>query len=1004
MNRASAGGPSTSPGVELPATNSTVPVSACFGVKEGVFCGMIGRQVSHYRIEEELGRGGMGVVYLALDTRLDRRVALKFLPANLSADSNARTRFVQEAKAASALHHPAICSVHDIGESEDGRTFMVMPFYQGDTVEELLGEGGITVSAAQTMAAQVADGLAAAHNAGIVHRDIKPANLIVTENGRVTILDFGVAKFGIGPDLTKDGSTVGTTSYMSPEQARGEEATEKSDLWSLGVVLFEMLSGQKPFGGGYEAAVAYAIVNQDPLPLSGSLPAGLVDLVTSLLQKNPADRPSSASVVRDLLTGPTGPPATQKQEPLITPRMALVSGVILILTLAIVLVTRFVGTEPEVVPLDAIVVFPFDVQAGPDVAYLNRGMVSMLSPMIDGVGGIRAIDPKAVLGLVEQREDALIDPTEGQEIAQRFGARHYLLGSLTRVGTALQLSTSLYSADGDLVAEDLRTMPTVDGVLEAAGGLLNHFLPNLVDLTGPGLTATALGTTESYPAMKAYLLAEDAYRAGRFGEARDQTKEALGHDSTFAAAWYLGANARAWDGLPDTREFRQGSLRHVGRAPRRLRLLIEARASTAGYQEQFRLLRLVLAAYPDDLDATGFIADQTYHSNPWYGKPASAGIPGFYKMLEFDPDNGEYLAHLGALLYRDRRFGELDSLYQGFVSRDDVPQAGVLSHLRNLNLDREATLGTLRGDWEILLQTHDSGAMRALAQRELEDAGPNAPFELRVFAESTGGLTGNRRALQAALNEWKSVDPAKASLWLANWVANLTYLPASADSLAAIKAELAGVLAVVEPPALADERLEETLGFPQYPGAARDAVSYTRARLAERLGDLPGLRSEWAGFRDVLDPPALTQNLTHELEARVLLAEGSLRLALAALERIEHRFGWMATAASPNHNGFRARFLRARILLELGDYEEAIRWSQSVHDGFYWVLPELLPLTYRLEAEAYLRLEDWGNAAERYQRFIELWKDADDDLQPQVQEARRRLDQVLGRMASEPGA
>ncbi len=361
---------------------------------------MIGKRISHYLVEAELGRGGMGVVYLATDSRLDRKVALKFLPNHLSSDSAARARFVQEAKAASALHHRSICSIHDIGESEDGRTFLVMPFYSGRTVEQLLEGGALEVEQARAVAQRVAEGLAAAHDAGIVHRDIKAANVIAAEDGRVTILDFGVAKFGAGEDLTKDGSTVGTTAYMSPEQARGEEATEKSDLWSLGVLLYEMLSGERPFGGGYEAAVGYSIVNEAHPALPDSTPDDLAALVDSLLLKDAEARPVSAAAVSQLLLAMGESPRDEKPEPLISPFMAKVSVAVFLVAITAFLVTRLAPSGAATTePLDAIVVLPFDVQAGPQLAYLERGMVSMLSPMIDGIAGMRAVDPKAVLGL-----------------------------------------------------------------------------------------------------------------------------------------------------------------------------------------------------------------------------------------------------------------------------------------------------------------------------------------------------------------------------------------------------------------------------------------------------------------------------------------------------------------------------------------------------------------------------------------------------------------------------
>ncbi len=215
----------------------------------------------------------MGVVYLAEDTRLKRTVALKFLPLHLNTDEEAKQRFVQEAQSASALNHPNICTIHEIGQAETapgesgGQMFIAMAHYSGETLKEKLGQGPVPVAEAVRISQQISDGLAAAHEHGIVHRDIKPANIIVTEDGRAVILDFGLAKLTGAVDLTQTGSTLGTIAYMSPEQVRGESLDPRTDLWSLGVCLFEMLTNSRPFKGDYDQAIAYSILNEEPPPV-----------------------------------------------------------------------------------------------------------------------------------------------------------------------------------------------------------------------------------------------------------------------------------------------------------------------------------------------------------------------------------------------------------------------------------------------------------------------------------------------------------------------------------------------------------------------------------------------------------------------------------------------------------------------------------------------------------------------------------------------------------------
>ncbi len=202
-------------------------------------------QLGPYRIVSQLGQGGMGVVYQAHDPRLDRHVAIKLLPPNLTRDEIAKQRFLQEAKAASALDHPNICTIFEINETGDGQLYLVMARYEGETLKERISKGPLSLNDAIDIATQVGNGLAKAHAAGIVHRDIKPANLMVTADGTVKILDFGLAKLTGTEGMTQTGTTVGTVAYMSPEQAKGQEVDHRTDIWSLGVVLYEMLAGQR---------------------------------------------------------------------------------------------------------------------------------------------------------------------------------------------------------------------------------------------------------------------------------------------------------------------------------------------------------------------------------------------------------------------------------------------------------------------------------------------------------------------------------------------------------------------------------------------------------------------------------------------------------------------------------------------------------------------------------------------------------------------------------------
>ncbi len=261
---------------------------------------MIGQTFLHYRILEKLGEGGMGVVYLAEDTKLKRQVAIKFLPHHVSANEEERKRFEIEAQAAAALNHPNIATIYAIEES-DGDAFIVMEFIDGIELKDKIKSGPVPIKEAINIAIQITEGLGAAHKKGIIHRDIKSQNIMITDDGKVKIMDFGLAKISGGSQVTKIGTTVGTIAYMSPEQARGKEVDHRTDIWSFGVVLYEMLTGQLPFNGEYEQAIIYSILNEEVKTYSDNPPSPIQKIINDSLKKDPGKRYLQVSdIIKDL--------------------------------------------------------------------------------------------------------------------------------------------------------------------------------------------------------------------------------------------------------------------------------------------------------------------------------------------------------------------------------------------------------------------------------------------------------------------------------------------------------------------------------------------------------------------------------------------------------------------------------------------------------------------------------------------------------------------------------
>ena len=514
---------------------------------------MIGTVVSHYEILSEIGSGGMGTVYKARDTRLDRLVALKFLPSEWSRDETARERFSREAKAASAIDHPHICTVYDIGETEDGRMYIAMAYYPGQTLTERIVQGALPVETALTVAIQAAEALAAAHEAGIVHRDIKPANILLDSRQQVKLVDFGLAKLAGGAGVTRVGVAIGTPAYMSPEQAEGRQVTQETDLWSLGVVFYEMLAGLRAFSGDSDHAVMYAVVHHQPTPLSevrSELADELIEVVDRCLEKDPKKRyPSAKALLQDLRRvrgdslpseGPTvsirSASAIRRRLPRLT-AAAVVAAVLMVV--GAVVLDRFHNQRFSDLPEEkTLVVLPFShSESSPAAAALCEGLVDQLTQSLSGMR--RFQDELTVIPATTVRTQRISEP---KAALVAFGATLAVHGTVEpEEGGVLRILLELVDTRAGRSVRR-RTVPWIVGHGQTLQNRLVTALAEMLEfeLDEPTRTAIATGGTMDREAQSLYMQAlgemELDPTVDTLQRAADLLRRALEYDSNFTLA------------------------------------------------------------------------------------------------------------------------------------------------------------------------------------------------------------------------------------------------------------------------------------------------------------------------------------------------------------------------------------------------------------------------------------------------------------------------------------
>ncbi len=493
---------------------------------------MIGKTILHYKILEMLGEGGMGVVYLAEDTRLERKVAIKFLPKLISSDSEEITRFRIEAKAAAALNHPNIATIYAIEEADD-QVFLSMEYIEGVELKDKISSSDERLPTKDIInyATQIAEGLEAAHNKGIVHRDIKSQNIMITDTGKVKIMDFGLAKIKGGSQLTKIGTTVGTLAYMSPEQTRGEDVDQRTDIWSFGVVLYEMLTRQMPFRGDYDQAIIYSIMNEEP-QIEGIDPEWR-SMITKLLTKNVVERYQGAEeIIEDLKVISGG---GKVKRPLRLSNLALaVAGIALILfAIVFYLFMPLNKKSDNTKTFTTIAVLPFlDMSPNKDQEYFSDGLSEELLNML-------AKNPKL---RVTSRTSAFYfkgKDVDLKTIAKKLNVKHILEGSVRKSGNELRITADLVNVETDATLWSNIYNGTLNNIFALQDSISSSVVKAL------NITLLGKDTVKQYretnpDAYNAYLLGNyflDARGKENYEKAIDYYKKAISIDPKYAQAW-----------------------------------------------------------------------------------------------------------------------------------------------------------------------------------------------------------------------------------------------------------------------------------------------------------------------------------------------------------------------------------------------------------------------------------------------------------------------------------
>jgi serine/threonine protein kinase/tetratricopeptide (TPR) repeat protein len=939
-----------------------------------------GQTFSHYRILEKLGSGGMGVVYKAEDVRLHRFVALKFLPDGIARDPRALDRFLREARAASALNHPNICTIHEV-EEHNRQPVIVMELLEGQNLHQRIRQGLIPAEEMVDIGIQTADALEAAHAQGIIHRDIKPANIFLTPRGHAKVLDFGLAKAApvpgdiaggtAGDTLTMDeqatsaGSVMGTVWYMSPEQIRAKPLDARSDLFSLGVVLYEMATGTLPFRGESSGVVFDSILNRDPVPpirLNPDLPQGLERIIDKCLEKDRTLRYQHASEVRADLQRLKRDATRQTGSGRVTARAAPVQRWKVVVPVAaavaalIVAGYSYLRRTPKLTDKDTIVLADFVNTTGDAVfdGTLRQGLAVQLeqSPFLSLISDERI---QKTLGLMGRPLDTPLTPPIAREICERTGSAAVLEGSIGPIGSQFVLGLSARNCrSGAILDVEQVQAARKEDVLAALSQVASKFRirvgESLATIQGHD-TPLAEATTPSLEALKAYSAAVKAnLSTGAAATALPLFKRAVEIDPKFAIAhaylgllyMSIGESALAVESTTKAYQLRE-------RVSDREKYFITGYYEfqvTGNLEKARKTCEEWTRAYPREMPPHGFLAAMLY---PTFGQYEKA-VEEARIVVELDPEfpigyyqlafNLTYLGRLeeagGVLEHAAARKLEIPELLMlrydiAFIKGD---QAG---------MDREAALSRGRSDVEDWV-----------AQREA--------FVLTYSGRLQEASTTSRRAVDLARQTSQAGKAALYKAGAAVWEAFFGNAPAARQN----------ALAALE---FANDRDVE------YGAAFALALAGDSARARDLTNDLEKRFPEDTAVKFMYAPV---------IRAILALNHGEPAKAVELLQIAKaYDLGGPPCGAPPGFFGmFYPIYIRGEAYLAAHQGSEAAAEFQKILDHRALVVSDPVGALAHLQlGRAYTMTGDRAKAIAAYQDFLTLWKDADPQV-PIFQQAR----------------